>query len=227
MTERLIGERTPTALLRAVGVRKWYGSGTERITPVDGVDLTLVAGEIVVITGPSGSGKTTLLQMVAGFVQPDEGAVHWPGTCDGAPAWHEVALVPQSLGLLPELSAMENIALPLLSRQVPTTEVGRRVAAMLAELDVDHLANRLVGETSLGQQQRVAVARALIGRPLVVIADEPISHQDGDHATTVLSALRRATNAGAACLVAGHDPRLPASADRVLHLDDGTLASGS
>lgn len=214
-----------TDVLVADGVRKWFRSGHERVVPVDGVDLRLVAGEVVVLTGPSGSGKTTLLQIVAGFQEPDEGAVRWPsGT--GLPAWREVAIVPQSLGLLPELTVAENVAVPLLAGGIPPVDVAERVRSMLETVDIAGLADRLVGEASLGQQQRVAVARALVIEPIVLLADEPTSHQDGDHADLLLTALRSAAERSTACLIAGHDPRLLAAADRVVHLEAGRLADG-
>ncbi len=213
-----------TSPIVADAVRRWFMSGDERITPVDGVDLAVAAGEVVVLTGPSGSGKTTLLQMLAGFQRPDDGAVHWHGTSDATPAWDVVAVVPQTLGLLAELTAAENIALPLLARGDDPSAAQLAVDVALRDLRVDHLAHRLVGEASLGQQQRVAVARAVVGGSRVIIADEPTSHQDAEHADVVLAALRAAADRGAACVLAGHDPRLAAVADRVLHLEAGRLA---
>lgn len=212
-----------TAPLRARGVRRWFQSGDERIVPVDGIDLDVHAGEVVVLTGPSGSGKTTLLQVLAGFHRPDEGDVHWAGTTDVQPGWGVVAVVPQSLGLLAELTAAENVALPLLTRG-DTSDVGAAAHAALTALAADHFADRLVGEASLGQQQRVAVARALVGRPRILVADEPTSHQDAEHADLVLAAVRAAAAQGTACVIAGHDPRLAAHADRVIHLIDGRIA---
>ncbi|MDO8388885.1 MAG: ATP-binding cassette domain-containing protein [Actinomycetota bacterium] len=212
-------------LLVATGVRKWFMSGDERVTPVDGIDLAVHAGEIVLITGPSGSGKTTLLQLLVGFQRPDEGDVSWPGGGD-TPSWSAVAVVPQSLGLLDELTAAENVALPLLARPDGVArDAAARVAMALTAVDAGALADRLVGETSLGQQQRIAVARALVGHPLVIVADELTSHQDGDHAREVLQALQTAAQRGAACLIAGHDPLLATVATRVLHLQSGRLAS--
>lgn len=215
---------TPSnAPLIAVGVRRWFMSGDERITPVDGVDLEVAAGEVVVLTGPSGSGKTTLLQMLAGFQRPDEGAVHWLGGAAGSPGWDVVAVVPQTLGLLAELTVGENVAMPLLARGIAPADAQRAVDAALAAVRVDHLAHRLVGEASLGQQQRVAVARALVGRPAALVADELTSHQDGEHADVVLAAVAAAASNGTACLLAGHDPRLTSIAHRVIHLEDGRL----
>ena len=213
-----------TSPIVADAVRRWFMSGDERITPVDGVDLAVAAGEVVVLTGPSGSGKTTLLQMLAGFQRPDDGAVHWHGTSDATPAWDVVAVVPQTLGLLAELTAAENIALPLLARGDDPSAAQLAVDVALRDLRVDHLAHRLVGEASLGQQQRVAVARAVVGGSRVIIADEPTSHQDAEHADVVLAALRAAADPGAACVLGGHEPRLAAVADRVLHLEAGRLA---
>jgi putative ABC transport system ATP-binding protein len=207
------------------GARKWFLTGHERITPVDGVDLSLARGEILVVTGPSGSGKTTLLQIVAGFQRPDEGTVDWTAG-RATPSWGDVAIVPQSLGLLPELTVAENVAMPLWATGVDRRVADRRVAEVLISLGIDELADRLVGEASLGQQQRVAVARAVVVEPTVLLADEPTSHQDGEHADVVLAALRAAARLGSACLVAGHDPRLVSAADRVLHLELGRLAVG-
>ncbi len=213
-----------SAVLTATALRKWFTSGDERIVPVDGIDLALHEGEIVLVTGPSGSGKTTLMQMLTGFQRPDEGRVEWPGG-GAVPSWSAVAVVPQSLGLLPELTVAENIALPLTT--VGRTEVARvapRVAAALTLLGVEQLAERLAGETSLGQQQRVAVARALVVGPRVLVADEPTSHQDREHAEVVLRAVAAVAHRGTACLIAGHDPLLSSVATRVLRMESGRLA---
>lgn len=213
-----------SAVLTATALRKWFTSGDERIVPVDGIDLALHERDIVLVTGPSGSGKTTLMQMLAGFQRPDEGSVAWPG--GGAiPSWSSVAVVPQSLGLLPELTVAENVALPLTA--LGRTEVARvapRVAAALTLLRVEQLADRLAGEASLGQQQRVAVARALVVGPKVLVADEPTSHQDREHAEVVLRAIAAVAQRGAACLIAGHDPLLASAATRVLRMESGRLA---
>ena len=212
-----------TAVLTATALRKWFTSGDERIVPVDGVDLVLGAGEIVLVTGPSGSGKTTLMQMLTGFQLPDEGSVEWPG--GGAmPSWSAVAVVPQSLGLLPELTVAENIALPLTARgRTEVARVAPRVAAALTLLGVEQLADRLAGETSLGQQQRVAVARALVVGPRVLLADEPTSHQDREHAEVVLKAIAAVAARGAAGRIAGPDPLLAAGATRVVRVESGRL----
>lgn len=213
-----------SAVLTATGLRKWFRSGDERIMPVDGVDLALSPREIVLVTGPSGSGKTTLLQMLTAFQRPDEGSVEWPGG-GSMPSWSTLAVVPQSLGLLPELTVAENVALPLVALgRIAVARVAPRVEAALTLLGVDRLTDRLAGETSLGQQQRVAVARALVVGPKVLVADEPTSHQDHEHAHVVLRAIAAVAERGTACLLAGHDPLLAETATRVLRMENGRLA---
>ena len=207
-------------VLRAIGLRKTFGTGPTRVTPLDGVDLELRAGQVTLLTGPSGSGKTTLLQILSAFDSADAGEVHWPGGV-AAPTWHDLALVAQSLALLPELTLQENVAIAV--RALIAESRHAAVSAALADLDLADLADRLPGEVSLGQQQRAAVARAVVGAPRVLIADEPTSHQDSHHATAVMQVLRRAAQAGSAVLVAGHDPNLAAIATHVLHLAGGRL----
>lgn len=209
--------------LRATGLHKHFGNGHTRVSPLDGVDLELRAGEVAVLTGPSGSGKTTLLQILTGFDTPDAGTVWWPRGVE-IPTWADVALVAQSLALLPELTLQENVALAITER--PAASRHTAVVAALAELDLAELGDRLPGEVSLGQQQRAAVARAVVGGPRVMIADEPTSHQDRHHADAVVRVLRRAADSGSAVLMAGHDPRLAAMAHRVLHLAGGRLDDG-
>jgi putative ABC transport system ATP-binding protein len=211
--------RTDVAL-RAIGLRKTFGTGPTSVTPLDGVDLELRAGQITLLTGPSGSGKTTLLQILSAFDSADAGEVHWPGGVV-APTWLDLALVAQSLALLPELTLQENVALAVRARIAESRH--EAVAGALADLDLADLADRLPGEVSLGQQQRAAVARAVVGAPRVLIADEPTSHQDSHHAEAVMQVLGRAARAGSAVLVAGHDPNLATIATHVLHLADGRL----
>jgi putative ABC transport system ATP-binding protein len=215
--------------LRAEGLRRSFSSGSERIVPVDGIDLEVAAGEVVVLTGPSGSGKTTLLELLAGFHTPDEGRVRWFSDDLGdevgsaGPAWSVLAVVPQSLGLLPEMTAVENVAMPMLASGGAPHDAGEAARRLLESMNASDLADRLVGAASLGQQQRVAVARALVGDPLIVLADEPTSHQDSEHAALVLAALRGSAQRGAACVLAGHDPLLLTAADRLIRLVNGRI----
>ncbi len=177
------------------------------------VDLHVDAGELVVIKGRSGSGKSTLLALVAGLCQPGSGTVSVLGrrpTLDMA--WSELAIVPQVLALAAELSIGENVD-DCASRADRTA-----VAALLHRLDVIELADRTISEVSMGQQQRAAVARAMVADPKVLLADEPTSYQDDIHTAVVVEALRHAADRGAAVLVATHDDTVAVTADRVIEL---------
>jgi putative ABC transport system ATP-binding protein len=214
-----------TVAVSAIAVRRHFGDGAARVVPVDGVDLELRTHELAMLTGPSGSGKSTLLHLLTGFDTCDEGTVRWAGVAPGSPPpWAIVGIVPQSLGLLPELTVAANITMPLLLAGVPAAEAAARTAAMMAELQIDHLHRRLPIETSLGQQQRAAVARAVVLHPLVLLADEPTSHQDHVQGDLVMAVIRACVDDGSACLIAGHDPRLDSIADRRLELVDGRLS---
>ncbi len=177
------------------------------------IDLQVDAGELVVIKGRSGSGKSTLLALVAGVCPPGSGTVAVLGrrpTLDMA--WSELAIVPQVLALSAELSIGENVddCAPRADRAA--------VGALLHRLDVIELADRTISEVSMGQQQRAAVARAMVADPKVLLADEPTSFQDDIHTAVVVEALRHAADRGAAVLVATHDDMVAATADRVIEL---------
>jgi ABC-type lipoprotein export system ATPase subunit len=215
-------------LLEARGLEKSYRRGAERVHAVSGVDLALFPGELVALVGPSGSGKSSLLGVLAGWEPPDAGQLSWAASGRGAPGWAELATVPQALGLLDDLSVRENVALPV------RLGLGRRRAAegrteeLLGLFGLAELADRPPSETSLGQQQRAAVARALVLTPQLVLADEPSAHQDAAWVHDVFAALRQVVHdRGAACLVATHDPDALRFADRVLHLADGQLTERS
>ena len=190
---------------------KKYGA-----TPVvDGASLDVRAGELAVLIGRSGSGKSTLLMAAGGWLDADAGDVRTPGV-----RWHETAHLAQRFGLLPELSVAENVGLPLRLRG---TSGDDRVAELLTQLGLAELRDRVPGETSIGQQQRTALARALVDRPAALLADEPTSHQDAGSATLVWSALDIACAEGTACLVATHDEAATIQADRVWRIEDGAI----
>jgi ABC-type lipoprotein export system ATPase subunit len=215
-------------LLEARGLDKTYRRGAERVHALRGIDLALFPGELVALVGPSGSGKSSLLGVLAGWEPPDAGQLTWAASGRGAPGWAELATVPQALGLLDDLSVRENVALPV------RLGLGRRRAGeghteeLLGLFGLAELADRSPSETSLGQQQRAAVARALVLTPQLVLADEPSAHQDAAWVHDVFAALRQVVHdRGAACLVATHDPDALRFADRVLHLADGELTEQS
>jgi putative ABC transport system ATP-binding protein len=178
------------------------------------IDLEVDLGEMVVVRGRSGSGKSTLLALVAGVCAPGTGRVFVMGREPRLDMpWSELALVPQVLALSTELSIEENIAD---CGQRPDATAVRRSMEVLG---IAELAGRTIGEVSMGQQQRAAVARAAVVDPKVLLADEPTSFQDDAHTEVVVRALRSAADRGAAVLVATHDDWVASAADRVVELN--------
>ena len=215
-------------LLEARGLDKTYRRGAERVHAVAGIDLALFPGELVALVGPSGSGKSSLLGVLAGWEPPDAGELTWAASDRRAPGWAELATVPQALGLLDDLSVRENVALPVRLSLGRRRATEGRTEELLGLFGLAELADRSPSETSLGQQQRAAVARALVLTPQLVLADEPSAHQDAAWVHDVFAALRQVVHdRGAACLVATHDPDALRFADRVLYLADGELTERS
>lgn len=177
------------------------------------IDLDVEPGELVVVRGRSGSGKSTLLALVAGVCEPGTGEVRVLGVPPRREmAWSDLALVPQVLALSAELSIAENI-----TDCAPGVDA-TRVDELLRRLNVVELADRAIDEVSMGQQQRAALARAIVVGPKLLLADEPTSFQDEFHTGVVIEALRAAAGDGAAVLVATHDNAVVAAADRVVAL---------
>lgn len=206
------------------GVYKSYRRGPEEVHAVEDVNLELVAGEVVALVGPSGSGKTTLLNILAGWEKPDRGDLLWPH----APRiknprqlrWSDLAILPQTTGLIEELSVKENISLPGRLRKRNTAE---RAYQLLEELGLLAFADRVPAEISIGEQQRTGLARALVLRPKLLLADEPTGHQDADWAAGVFATIRRAAAEGTSCLIATHNQELLGYADRIVGIRDGRL----
>jgi putative ABC transport system ATP-binding protein len=186
---------------------------------VDEASLELRPGELGVLLGRSGSGKSTLLMAAGGWVAPDAGEIDVPGgRHGGAPSWRETSYLAQRFGLLAELTAAENVSLP---SRLAGAEAD--VAPLLAALALDGVAGRSPLEASVGQQQRIALARALALRPRALLADEPTSHQDAGSAELVWHALAAACAEGTACLVATHDESAAERADRLWRIEDGRV----
>lgn len=218
---------TEAALLLGEHLTKGYKRGPERVVALNDVDFSLRPGELVALVGPSGSGKTTLLNLIAGWEQPDSGRVVWCPDADArmdALPWEDLAIVPQRLGLVEELSVEENVGLPLRLGQSPA-DAGHVVTMWLDRFGLTELAPRLPFEASLGEQQRTALARALVRRPRLLLADEPTGHQDEAWASGVLNALRTACDEGTTVLLATHDTEHLALVDRVLSIADGRVTS--
>lgn len=218
--------------LRAIGLRRSYTAGDDQVQAVADISLELSAGEIVAITGPSGSGKSTLLSLLAGLEAPDAGEVWLLGqplhslSEDRRAILRRsaVGFIFQSFNLIPALSLAENAALPLILDGVAESAWGPRVAAALSAVGLAHRAKHYPDQTSTGERQRTAIARALVSAPPVLFADEPTGSLDSARGAEIMALLEaRRDQASTAILLVTHDPIIAARADRVLTLVDGRL----
>ncbi|MGI5270010.1 ABC transporter ATP-binding protein [Nonomuraea sp. CA-218870] len=218
------------------GLRKVYRTGPKEVVALREVSFEAYPGELVAIRGRSGSGKTTLLNQVGGLDRPDSGRVVVAG--QEVTAMREDALLAlrrdvigfvfQSFGLIPVLSAAENVGVPMRLVRTPVEEREKRVRTLLALVGLDKHANQRPYELSGGQRQRVAIARSLANRPRLLVADEPTGQLDSQTGRQIMELLRALVRSeGVTALVATHDPGLITLADRVLEISDGTLRESS
>jgi putative ABC transport system ATP-binding protein len=220
----------PDPLLDAQGVVRRY-RGPNGVTAVRGVSLSVAPKDFVAFMGPSGSGKTTFIGVLSGLDRPDEGTVTWKGRDIFGMSREEtlalrrsgMGIVFQSFGLLPTLSAAENVELPLRVAGVGLDEARDRSLHWLARLGLADRVDNRTFELSAGQQQRVAVARALIAEPEIVLADEPIAEVDTENADVILEALWEVIRRGGAVLAATHNPEALRYANRVVLFRDGRI----
>ncbi|ARF75806.1 ABC transporter [Kitasatospora albolonga] len=221
-----------TAMVRVEDLHRSYGSGAAAVHALRGVSFEIPRGELVALKGRSGSGKTTLLNLVGGLDTPDGGRITVDGTelaGLGEKGLLElrrdrVGFIFQSFGLIPILTAAENIGVPLRLRKADPAEREERVALLLSLVGLADHAEQRPGELSGGQQQRVAIARALANRPALLIADEPTGQLDAETGLAVMELLRAVVRSeNVTALVATHDPQLLGLADRVLELSDGHI----
>jgi ABC-type lipoprotein export system ATPase subunit len=217
---------TSPPLIEVRGVSKTYRRGSEEVHALREASLELHPHELVALVGPSGSGKSTLLNVLCGWEVPDSGEIAWDGRRHALAdlPWSDLAILPQSLGLMEDLPVRENVELPIRLRHGSTPHGSERVERLLASLGLDGLADRDPAEISLGEQQRVALARALVLSPRLLLADEPTGHQDAEWGKGVFRAIQWAAEQGSACLVATHHQEAVQFADRVLAIRDGRLA---
>jgi putative ABC transport system ATP-binding protein len=214
------------------GVTREFTTGGAPVSALSGVDLDVRPGEMTLLVGPSGCGKTTLISVIAGLLRPTRGDVRvlgedlrrLPGRALARFRAENVGLVFQQYNLLPALTAAENVAVPLMIAGAPKRAAVSRAAELLEAVGLGPRLGALPAQLSGGEQQRVAVARALVHRPRLLIADEPTAALDSHSGQTVMELLRRAAGQPErAVLVVTHDPRLFGFADRVVHLNDGRV----
>ncbi len=216
-------------MVRLRDVVKTHGEGRAALRVLDGLDLDLSAGELVAVTGRSGSGKSTLLNVVGALDRVDSGVVEVGGVrIDGAPERvlaplrrDRIGFVFQAFHLLPELTGLENVLLPArLDGRGPSLERGHE---LVRRLGLGDAAERLPTVLSGGEQQRLAIARALVNDPELVLADEPTGNLDADSGEVVLELLRAIADEGRAILLVTHEREATRRADRVLRLESGRL----
>ncbi len=220
--------------MQANGVWKLYASGTSTVEAVRGVNLTLQTGEMVAIMGPSGCGKTTLLNVLSGIDEPTAGTV----TVNNQPLFgitdnertsmrsKYLGFIFQDFNLLPVLSAVENVELPLLLLGHGANEARKRALEALKDVGLEERSQHRPAELSGGQQQRVAVARAIVHRPSVILCDEPTGNLDSKTSAEVLTLLKRLnTEQDTTFLIVTHDANIAALCDRVIQMDDGLIVN--
>src|ERR1700684_2691881 len=226
----------PPGMVVAGGIWRAFGRGHTAFQALRGVSFTLPRGQLVALRGRSGSGKTTLLNIIGGLDQPTSGSVHVAGQEVSAMSEREqmmlrrgtVAFIFQSFGLIPILSAAENVGIPLRINGVTTRQREERVRLMLGIVGLAEHALQRPAELSGGQQQRVAIARALAGSPELLIADEPTGQLDSETGRQIMRLLRTVVRSeGITALVATHDSALIDVADDVLQLEDGILVAAT
>ena len=225
-----------TTIVRADGLKRSYGSGSAQVDALRGVSFTIGAGELVVLRGRSGSGKTTLLNLLGGLDRPSGGTVTVAGRRLDEISQSQllelrrekVSFIFQSFGLIPILSAAENVGVPLRLLGVPAAQREERAKTLLRLVGLGEHVRQRAHELSGGQQQRVAIARALAAKPALLLADEPTGQLDSQTGAQIMRLLRTLVHSeGVTALIATHDKTLMEIADRVLTISDGLLTEGA
>lgn len=222
-------------MLRLSKATRVHDGGAGLVTALDGVDLSVRMGELVAVMGPSGSGKSTLLHLAGGLDTPTSGSVTVAGDELSAMSTaaraglrrRRIGYVFQDLNLIPALTAAENVALPRELDGVSARTARNEALAALQEVGIGDLADRFPEEMSGGQQQRAAIARALVGPRRLVLADEPTGALDSATGEAVMAVLRARVDEGAAGLLVTHEPRFAAWADRTVFLRDGHMVDAT
>jgi putative ABC transport system ATP-binding protein len=222
------------AAIQAIGLNKWFGTGTARTHAVRDVSFEARFGEILYVVGPSGSGKTTMLSVISGILRPDAGTVKiedtdiWSLSDDALAEFrlHRIGFVFQDYHLFPRLTTAENVAIPLILQRRRWPEALKEAEA---DLEIVGLANRAAlppVKLSGGEQQRVAIARAIVSRPDILILDEPTASLDGDTGRTIVRFVREhILNVKRCIVIVTHDARIFEFADQIVRMEDGRLTA--
>ena len=221
-----------TCAVRCHGLTKSYGEGAARVVALRGVNLDIHFGELIMLLGPSGCGKTSLISIVAAIMDKDAGQCEVLGQDVGHMTAEErahfrcksIGFVFQAFNLLPSLSALENVSVPLLLQGLPRRGAMERARGALTAVGLEERVNALPAQLSGGQQQRVAIARALVHEPRLILCDEPTSNLDHQTGQDMMDLLRGvALKADRTLIIVTHDPRIIGFADRIAYMDDGII----
>ncbi|MCW9058367.1 MAG: ABC transporter ATP-binding protein [Gammaproteobacteria bacterium] len=218
--------------IRIEGLRKRYGSGDTAVDALRHVDMQVAPGEVVGLIGPSGSGKSTLLKCLGAVIEPSGGRMTLGGQAIYADGWRipdlrslrrdRIGFVFQAPYLIPFLDVTDNVALLPMLAGLPNGEARRRARELLEALDVAHRASAMPAQLSGGEQQRVSIARALVNRPPVILADEPTAPLDSERALAVIRILNQmARQFDTAIIVVTHDEKIIPTFRRIYHIRDG------
>lgn len=221
--------------IRITNLRKSYQTGRVAVHALAGVDLEIEEKSFLVVMGPSGSGKSTLLHLVGGLDRPTEGQIaigdqRLEGLDENALALYRrrvVGFIFQSFNLIPNMSALENVAFPLRFERVPRRQRESRAMELLEKVGLGDRLYHLPSELSGGEQQRVAIARALVNNPTLILADEPTGNLDTASGMSIMELLASMYQEGRTILVVTHDPRMSRFATREIHLLDGRVVNES
>ena len=223
-------DRKMKTVLQTINLRKIYGQDANAVAALRGVSLTVDSGEFVAVVGPSGCGKSTFLHLCGGMDRPTEGRVVVGGVdlneLDDEALTRvrreQIGFVFQSFNLLPTLTLVENIALPVMLAGIPQAICRDRAEEGARQVGLSHRLEHYPSQVSGGELQRAAIARALVHQPVLLIADEPTGNLDSENGERVLRLLKTLTSGTVAILLATHDKALASAADRVLRMRDGT-----
>jgi putative ABC transport system ATP-binding protein len=225
---------TDAPVIELSGIRKIYGQGAAEVKALDGVDMTIREGEFVAIMGPSGSGKSTAMNLLGCLDTPSSGTYRFLGADVSMLSRDQRALIRrtfigfvfQGYNLLARTPALENVELPLIYKGIGRAERRRLAIEALAKVGLEARAHHDPSELSGGQQQRVAIARAIVGRPAVIMADEPTGNLDSTTSREVMEVLSRLNREdGITIVMVTHETDMAAYADRLIHFVDGRIAS--